>query len=688
MRNRLLFGVALSLAAAALIPIAPAEGAGSLPLGFTDQFLFRVEQPTAIAFTPDNRMLVTSRPGRLFVATGGVVRATASLDLRSKICFNSERGLLGVAVDPAFTTNHFIYLFYTFKKFTGCPTKNASQPVHRVSRFVLPDSNVIAPSSEVVLIDNVPSPNGYHNAGDLNFGSDGMLYVSVGDGGCGKGSGFQCTKPGALNGLLGKILRITRNGGIPADNPYQGAGTLACADSGSATLGTTCREIYARGLRNPFRFAMDPNTAGRFYINDVGNHWYEEIDLGQAGADYGWETREGHCKTDAPTNCGPAPQGMTNPIFDYSHTSGCTSIVGGAFVPNDAGWPASYLGKYMFADYVCGRIFRLDQEGSGYVMTPIVTGLGTGTIVHIEFGPREPRRALYYTTFANGGEIRRVAFTSDGKPIAEMTASPLTGPAPLTVDFDASASADPEEEALTYLWNFGDGETDTTTTPLVSHTYDAEGTFSASLVVRDPGGLESSPFALTIVSGNTAPVPVITSPAEGATFAVGQTLTLNGTASDAEDGQFPASALSWRVWLFHRDHRHPYVGPVSGNGITFTGPPPEDLQAATNSYLIVELTVTDSDGMSTMVSRTIQPRSVALTFKTKPAGLRLVVAGTNVFGPTTVLSWAKWEITIRAPSPQGQYRFLSWSDNGLAEHQITTPGTPTTYTATFVKAGL
>jgi len=687
MRGKLVSILVLTLAVAALMPLAPMEAAASLPLGFTDQFLFSLEQPTAIAFTPDGRMLVTSKPGQLFIAIGGAVRATPTLDLSSKVCVNSERGLEGVAVDPAFTTNHFIYLFYTFKKFTGCPTQSATQPVNRVSRFVLPDSNVIAPSTETILIDNIVTPTGFHNAGDLNFGSDGLLYVSTGDGGCGVGGGFGCLKPSALNGLNGKILRINRNGGIPASNPYQGSGTLPCADTGSAAGGTACREIYARGLRNPFRFAMDPNTAGRFYINDVGQNLWEEIDLGAAGADYGWEAREGPCKTNSDTDCGPPPAGMTNPIFDYHHSTGCKSIVGGAFVPNDSGWPASYLGKYVFTDFICGTFFRLDPQGSGYQMTPIVTGLGSGSVVHVEFGPLEPRRALYYTTFANGGEIRRIAFTSDGKPIAEMSASPITGVAPLTVDFDGSASGDPEEEALTYLWDFGDGGTDTTTTPLTSHTYNSDGTYSASLVVRDPGGLESAPFALTIIVGNTPPTPVINSPAEGSTFSVGQTITLNGSASDIEDGSYPASALLWHVWLFHRDHRHPYFGPVYGNGLTITGPAPEDLLAATNSYLIVELTVTDSEGVSTTVSRIVQPRKVSLTFKTKPTGLKVQVQGQAFFGPSTIVSWAGWDLAVKAPSPQGDYRFVSWSDHGLQSHTITTPNAPATFTATFIKAG-
>jgi glucose/arabinose dehydrogenase/PKD repeat protein len=677
---------ALAIAIAVSAAVVPARGAGSVPLGFTDQLLFSFEQPTALAFTPDGRMLVASRPGRLYVAVNGALVKPASLDLRSKICSNSERGLVGVAVDPQFTTNHFIYLFYTYKKFSGCPVQDATEPVNRVSRFVLQDTNVIAPTSETVLIDNVPSVTGIHNAGDLNFGSDGRLYVSLGDAGCGVGSGYGCKKPRSRNTLLGKILRITRDGAAPADNPFQGSGTLPCALTGSTASGNTCREIYAMGLRNPFRFAMDPNTPGKFHINDVGHSDWEEIDLGQAGADYGWELREGHCARGSTTDCGPPPSGVTNPLFDYHHNTGCKSITGGAFVPNDSGWPASYLGKYLFGDFICGSMFRLDDNGSGFQATPFVTGHPIGSIVHMEFGPHEPKRALYYATFEDGGQVRKIAFTSDGRPIAEMTASPITGPTPLTVHFDGSASADPEGQSLLYHWDFGDGASDTTSSPLTSHTYTTAGDRTASLVVEDTDGFTSAPFTLRVVPGNFAPVPVIDSPVEGAKFRVGQTLTLTGTASDVEDGTYPASALTWNVWLFHRDHRHPYFGPATGNNLTFTGPAPEDLTAATNSYLVVELTVTDSRGISITASRDVMPLTVPLTFKTKPTGLKVRVKDQPFVCPVTLTSWAGWMLTIKAPN-QGSYRFLTWSDNGAQEHTITTPNAATTYTANYVKLG-
>jgi glucose/arabinose dehydrogenase len=406
MIRRTLLALAL-VSSSLLIPGNPA-GAAVLPSGFTDTLVAAVGGPTALAFTPDGRMLVTTQAGRLRVLQNGSLLPTPALDLTSNICSTSERGLLGVAVDPAFATNRFVYLYYTHNSFGAC--------VNRVSRWVLSDTNTA--SGEIVLLDRIHSVAGNHNAGDLNFGKDGYLYVSVGDGGCDYASPSNC---GGNNDaardrhvMVGKILRITRDPGVlPPDNPFLGAGTGSCATAGSTTAGNWCREIYATGLRNPFRFAFDPNAAGtRFYINDVGQGAWEEIDLGAAGADYGWNVREGHCATGSTTNCGPPPAGMTNPIFDYGRDDGCRSITGGAFSPSGV-WPAPYDQRYFFSDYACGRIFVLNPNGQGgFTRSDFVTGLGGNSAVHLRFGPWAGTQALYYTSYAGGGQVRRITHSA------------------------------------------------------------------------------------------------------------------------------------------------------------------------------------------------------------------------------------------------------------------------------------
>jgi glucose/arabinose dehydrogenase len=404
MTRRILLALTL-IAGPLLIPGTSASAA--VPAGFTDSLVASVGGPTAIAFTPDGRMLVTTQAGRLRVVQNDALLATPALDLTSRICSTSERGMLGVAVDPLFASNRFLYLYYTHNELGTC--------VNRVSRWVLSDANTA--SGEVILLDRIHSTAGNHNAGDLNFGKDGYLYVSVGDGGCDYASTSNC---GGNNDaardrhvMLGKILRITRDPGVlPPDNPFLGAGTGPCATNGSTTPGNWCREIYATGLRNPFRFAFDPNAAGtRFYINDVGQAAWEEIDLGAAGADYGWNVREGHCARGSTTDCGPPPAGMTNPIFDYGRSDGCGSITGGAFAPAGV-WPSPYDQRYFFSDYVCGRIFVLNPNGGGgFTRADFATGLGGGSAVHLRFGPWAGTQALYYTTYATGGQIRRITHT-------------------------------------------------------------------------------------------------------------------------------------------------------------------------------------------------------------------------------------------------------------------------------------
>ena len=157
---------------------------------------------------------------------------------------------------------------------------------------------------------------------------------------------------------------------------------------------------------------------------------------------------------------------MTNPIFAYPHANGCDAITAGAFVPSGI-WPASYDDAYLFADYLCGTIFQLVPAGDGtFSATDFATGLGPGGPITMIFGPDGPTQALYYTTYANGGEVRRIAFTQQQNqaPTAAIAADVTSGPAPLSVIFDGNASSDPDAgDTLTYTWGFGDGTTATET---------------------------------------------------------------------------------------------------------------------------------------------------------------------------------------------------------------------------------
>ena len=194
--------------------------------------------------------------------------------------------------------------------------------------------------------------------------------MSVGDGGCdyaAPAAARRSTTPRATRTCCSaRSCASRRRAAIPPDNPFQGADG-ALQRHGRNDARTRCQETYAWGLRNPFRIAFDPNAAGtRFYINDVGpEHVGGDRPRRTAGADYGWNVREGHCVNGSTTNCGAPPAGMTNPIFDYGRGDGCASITGGAFVPSGGLAARRTRGTYIFSDYVCGRIFQLVPNGSG-----------------------------------------------------------------------------------------------------------------------------------------------------------------------------------------------------------------------------------------------------------------------------------------------------------------------------------
>ncbi len=517
----------------------------NVPANFSDDLVATVGSPTALAYAPDGRLFVTTQPGALRVvctnttAPGcgavGLV-GTAAITFGSggapKICNNGERGLLGVALDPDFGTNRYIYLYYTFDRAgtgacspTGGAVWTSSFPANRVSRFTMDSggASLIAPASELVLLDNMPSPNGNHNGGDLKFGRDGNLYVSIGDGGCdyaggGCAGGNDATRD--LNTLTGKLLRIRPDGSVPSDNPFLGAGTARC-NMGGTTPGTKCQETFSWGLRNPFRFATDGNDPGtRVFIDDVGQGLWEEIDAAAAGADFGWNVCEGNHANNSTGPCTTAPAGAVFPLFDYQHgvqipgtssSASCNSITGGAFVPNGL-WPVAD-GTYLFADFICGTMPKIvNPNAVGQTVSDFGTSFGANSVVMMLFAPcpagscGNAPQALYYTTFAAGGQVRRIYY-SEGSNLAPtaVAAGAPSAPAtpPFTVTLDATGSSDPDVgNTLTYFWDFGDGTPVGSTASLtLNHTYALAGTYDAVLRARDDHFAFSPPQVVTVTPG-------------------------------------------------------------------------------------------------------------------------------------------------------------------------------------------
>jgi glucose/arabinose dehydrogenase len=342
-------------------------GAVALPSGFTRTTYASGfgDLLTAVAVAPDGRLFVAEKSGRLRVVKQGQLLPLPFVAL--PVLDGGERGLLGVALHPNFSSNGFVYLYYT----------TADGGAHnRISRFVANGDVALAGGEEVLVDLPLLSGASKHNGGAMAFGVDGKLYVAVGDNADGSNAP-------TLTSTFGKMLRFNADGSIPQDNPFLGQ-----------TTGIN-QSIWARGLRNPFTFAIEPGT-GRMHINDVGAEAWEEINLGRAGADYGWPATEG------PT---------TNPLYDapilaYGHGDSPSlfsgrAAVGAAFYhPPAVLFGAAYLGHYFFADYVDGWIYRMDPANGNAAYAFANTGenptglaIGNDGALYVLLGTRVDRIA-------------------------------------------------------------------------------------------------------------------------------------------------------------------------------------------------------------------------------------------------------------------------------------------------------
>lgn len=563
----------------------PRLASANPPAGFQNRTrLVNLIEPTCVAFLPDGRMLITLRAGTVLVAQPGAtqVDATPFLQLSQPAEMAGERGMVGLAIDPGFNSNGFFYVFYT----------SASPLIDRVSRFTAV-GNSASPSSEQIIWQDNEQSDLYHHGGCIAFGPDGKLYISLGD--------FDVVPSKAmdLTSNRGKILRVNSNGSIPTDNPFfDGAGPNIDA-------------IWARGLRNPFRFSFDAPT-GRMYIADVGANndttSIEEVNVGVAGANYGWPTFEGPVNT----------SGFTDPIFDYVHAGSGAAITGG-FVYRGTQFPSAYQGNYFYGDYVREWVRRLTINANGAVtgdagFEPAGGAIGTtyanGSVVDLKQGPEG---SLYYVDIGNPfasqgvfGSIHQISYTASPLPVAVFTTNAKVGAAPLTVNFNSSGSHDPGGKQLTYLWDFGTGDTSTDANP--SYTYQTAGRFIVRLTVSN--GTTSADAALLAILVGFPPTARIDLPTSGSLFRVGDPIGYFGSAKDFLGATIPASKFSWSFILLHHEHQHPYFGPVNGiaNGLLATNL--GDHGFIEDTRVEVVLTVTDSLGL--------QGFATAIAYPAKP----------------------------------------------------------------------
>lgn len=415
--------------------------ATTLPANFAEAIVTtNVAGGTAMAFAPDGRLFVCQQTGQLRVIKNGVLLTAPFVTL--PVDSNGERGLLGVAFDPGFATNKYIYLYYTVPAGAGVVAHN------RVSRFTANGDTAVSGSETILLdLDNLSSATN-HNGGALHFGEDGKLYIAVGENA--NGANAQ-----SKTNLLGKILRINADGSIPTDNPFL-----------TTTTGKN-QAIWAMGLRNPYTFAFQPVTK-RMFINDVGQSTWEEINDGIAGSNYGW----------------PDTEGMTNnpnyrsPLFQYGHsgspaTTGC-AITGGVFYnPAVVQFPAEYIGKYFFADFCSGWIRRMNPADN----TVTDFAAGANSPVDLQTGPDG---ALYY--LSHSGSIARIYYATTATITAPTEGATYKGGDTINYAGTASDAQNADLPASAFTWK-------------VEFHHDAQ----VSTIVPATTGVKSGSFLVTTV---------------------------------------------------------------------------------------------------------------------------------------------------------------------------------------------
>jgi glucose/arabinose dehydrogenase len=736
----ILFGVAAAT---------PAASAGELPTSFLDSIAIEgLDSPTAVRFAPDGEVFIAEKNGEI-LRYDSVEDKTPTLfaDLRKQVYDNGDRGILGLAVDPQFPTRPYVYALYTFDHVLGedpagffprwgkgpsyegdqCPMPatpgvDACPVSGRLTRLT---SVAGVAGSEKVLIEDWCQQDSSHSIGDLQFGPEGALFASGGEGAsfiepdygqygwphknqCGDppdvGSALELPEgeggslrsqdlvtpstPSDPTGLDGTLIRIDPDTGEGwPDNPLKNS-----ADPNE-------RRIVAYGFRNPFRFAIDPEHE-EVYVNNVGNGTWEEIDrIGlDPAAPYnsGWPCFEGDSRNpgfenlhlDLCESLYKTPNSTSKPFFAYNHyapvTPGDTcpqeygSAITGSTIYPEGDFPAKYEGALFFADSVRGCIYVIlagpDGELDPATAQPFLSDGGPYTGADIEMGPEGN---LYYLSLYGDEALHRISY-EPVQPTAKLSADKEWGDLPLKVTFDAGGSVDPIGKGLTYKWDLdGNGTFETSGGATQTRTYETAANKMISVKVTTAANI-SSTASIAIYPGDSPPAVSIDTPASTLTWGVGQQISFSGSAK-ANSGKgvaIPATGLSWRTKVLHcpegEDHCHAHPLPDFNETASGTLTAPDHNLP---SRLRFELTATDSRGLSATKTLEIYPRTATLTAASYPAGVALTLGAEAGPGPLslTVIEGASATLTAPATTEIGgvEYLFDHWSDGGARAHSVT-----------------
>jgi glucose/arabinose dehydrogenase/chitodextrinase len=638
----------------------------TIPTGLTDDL-------TNMAFLPDgtDTMLVLGKCGQVRRVTQAGTSVGVSFNPLNAVNCEADRGLVGIELAPDFATTRQVWLSYNY---------NASGTAWgRVSRLTADSATApTALTGETVVLDQIPSfsstgatCDNSHTVGTVLFAPDGTVFVGDGD------ASSYCNVDNSALGAQdlttprGKILHINRDGSGVSSNPFF-----------DATAPTSWKSrVFALGFRNPFRFAVKPGTTSTLYVGDVGWNTYEEVDIANGGENFGWPCWEGpptfRNGYDALSQCqalyANPPANLKAPLYFWNHFNAAGDAAIGGVLYQGTTYPADYQGAYFFADYAAGRIWTMRTNGSDTIVrAPEANGFGTAVGAPVGFRAG-PNGDVFYADIASAS-VKRLRYAAGNRaPVASPVADRVAGSAPLTVAFDGSGSFDLDDEPITYAWNFGDGGTSSAAKP--THTFTGSATYTVRLTVTDQLGATGT-ATLTVSTQNNPPVLTVTGPPGGAVFAVGAQVSVTASATDPEDGVLPRSSITFQQIQHHcptpgNCHLHPgatTTAPASGPYVTVMPDHGDD------SFLEIVVRARDSGGTLATKSVTIATEEHNLAVSSTPAGVSVVVNGTNSVANPILKEVAGSQNRLIAPATSGNLVFLRWADGvTTADRTITMP---------------
>jgi glucose/arabinose dehydrogenase len=782
--------LALALSGAASRRGVAAAASTTLPSGFQDTTVISgLSRPTNIRWASDGRIFVAEKSG-LILEFDSLADSTPTVvaDLTSLVDDYWDRGLLGLAIDPNFATSPYIYALYTYDAPPGqtapvwndaCPTPpgpttDGCPVTGKLVRIQVSAGSTMVGSPTTLVSNEWCQQYPSHSVGDLQFGPDGMLYVTGGDGasftfadfgegGGSAGSGIPANPcgdpPGGVGGiesvptaeggsLRSQSLRraagepVLLNGALLRLDPATGEPAPGNPNSGAASI--DARRIIAYGFRNPFRFVFRPGSS-EIWVGDVGADTWEEIDRLASPTtvtNFGWPCYEG--MTPYPAFSGAflnvctslyTAGTATGPYFEYNHNAtvvsgdGCPtsggSVTSGLAFYSGSAFPASYNGALFFTDHSrqCIWVMFPGQNGlpdpnnvklfENLAPNPVdLEQTPDGNLVYVDHDDGTIHELTYVSQTCANGTFTAQYFnntTLAGNPVVTRCESAIddnwgSGSPDTTINtdgFSARWTGNVDFSAGTYTFTastddgtrvwvdnhqvMDDWQNQSLTTSTGSVTL-AAGTHTIKVEYFDNTG-DAEAHVSWAVGANTPPTPVIDGPAGSTTWAVGDLVQFSGHAVDPQDGTLPASTLNWTLALHHCTtptacHVHDlqtWTGVTSGS---FNAP-----DHGYPSYLELTLTATDSGGLSTVTSVSLQPKTVNLSFATNPSGVTVSVGGATQATPLTVTVIQGSQNSISAPLSQTlgatTYTFGSWSDGGAATHLVTAPAGGASYVATY-----